>query len=546
MALQEDTIGQSIFMNSADMIPSDHISRLVAAIVDEIDVSKVEEKFVGTPGHPAYPRRMLLRLLVMAAIDGIESSRKIAKLARENVIYIHLTGNMKPDFRTICAFRAQEPELVKVTFKNVVKLADMLNMLDLGHLSTDGSIVKANASSPRTLSRKQIEWINEIVERGIQIDKEEDEKYGGYRGDQLPPELDTKEKILKKLKEIEESEGKKLGSVGRKLIERHVNGDAKKKARVEKILKKASKELEKSGQKSVSPTDPEARFMVNKKKRIELSYNPQITVDVASGIIVANDVVQAPVDCEQLIPQVKEAEENLGKLPEGTKFSLDGGYHTGPNLRYLEDKKLEGYIPNKQQAAAAKGRDKGPYAKDKFRYDEARDCFICPQGNSIPKGTEYMYRGRMRYAYYNNSACKQCLVKSKCTKAQVKVITSYGYEAERQRAMLRMDSPEGKVEYAKRKQVEIPFGDIKENQGFRSFITHGIRNAKTEFNLQCSAHNMKRIWNEVGRDLGRIKLAMVELTGERAVKRADWMQSASANPLAGFLSLFRITGTGCF
>ena len=58
MAIREDTIGQSIFMNSADMVPKDHISRLVA-IVDEIDVSKAEEKFIGTPGHPVVTLLML-------------------------------------------------------------------------------------------------------------------------------------------------------------------------------------------------------------------------------------------------------------------------------------------------------------------------------------------------------------------------------------------------------------------------------------------------------------------------------------------------------
>ena len=259
-------------------------------------------------------------------------------------------------------------------------------------------------------------------------------------------------------------------------------------------------------------------------------------------MIVANDVVQDPTDCEQLIPQVEEAERNLGKLPEGTKFSLDCGYHTGPNLRYLEDKKLEGYVPNKQQAAAAKGQDKGPYSKGEFRYDEVRDCFICPQGNSIPQGTEYMYRGRMRYVYYSSSVCKQCPVRLECTKGPMRSITSYGYEAERERVRLRMESPEGKAEYAKRRMVEAPFGDIKENQGFRSFITRGIRNAKTEFNLQCSAHNMKRIWNEAGRDLEGIKLAMAELT-ER--NRTNCSSLASANPLARFLSLFQSAKTGC-
>jgi hypothetical protein len=42
-------------------------------------------------------------------------------------------------------------------------------------------------------------------------------------------------------------------------------------------LDKAEEELNKSGQGVVSVTYPEARFMENKKKRIVLSYNSQIT-----------------------------------------------------------------------------------------------------------------------------------------------------------------------------------------------------------------------------------------------------------------------------
>ncbi len=50
-----------------------------------IDVREIEAKYRDQPGNPAYPRRMLLRLLVQAAIDGVWSSRKIDKLAHENV-----------------------------------------------------------------------------------------------------------------------------------------------------------------------------------------------------------------------------------------------------------------------------------------------------------------------------------------------------------------------------------------------------------------------------------------------------------------------------
>jgi len=70
---------------------------------------------------------------------------------------------------------------------------------------------------------------------------------------------------------------------------------------IEEKLKKAEEELKKSGQKAVSLTDPEARFMKNKKERIELSYNPQITADHDLGIIVANDVTQ---DCTDHHPSV--------------------------------------------------------------------------------------------------------------------------------------------------------------------------------------------------------------------------------------------------
>ncbi|MCL7411225.1 MAG: transposase, partial [Methanosarcinaceae archaeon] len=64
-----------------------------------------------------------------------------------------------------------------------------------------------------------------------------------------------------------------------------------------------------------------------------------------SGIIVANDVTQDCTDHHQLRPQLEKTEENIGKLPQGSKVSADNGYFTGDNLRYLEEKKLDGYIP---------------------------------------------------------------------------------------------------------------------------------------------------------------------------------------------------------
>jgi hypothetical protein len=112
--------------------------------------------------------------------------------------------------------------------------------------------------------------------------------------------------------------------------------------------------------------------MKNKKERIELSYNPQITVDHDSGIIVANDVTQDCTDHAQLEPQVNSTMENVGELPEGAKLSFDNGYFSGANLRYLETSGLEAYIPDRKQAGEMKGNKPkmSPFSKDSFYYDE--------------------------------------------------------------------------------------------------------------------------------------------------------------------------------
>ena len=52
--------------------------------MNSIDASDVEKKYRSTAGDPAYSRRMLLRRVIMASIDAVWSSRKIAKQAQKH------------------------------------------------------------------------------------------------------------------------------------------------------------------------------------------------------------------------------------------------------------------------------------------------------------------------------------------------------------------------------------------------------------------------------------------------------------------------------
>lgn len=506
MAIREDKIGQSWLFppRITDFIPVDHICNLVVAVVNLVNISDIEKKYQCQPGNSAYSRRMLLRLMVQAAIDSIFSSRKVDRLAQENVIYMYLAGNEKPDFRTLCNFRRENRELIAEVFKKTVMIAKAVGILQLGHLSTDGTKVKANASNQYTLSKEELEQIKQIIEQGIMVDEEEDRLYGDRRGDELPPELNTQEKIRRKIEEIEQTQGKKFKSAAKKILRQHIGGDEQRKKQVMGKIMKAEQEIMMSGQKAVSLSDPEARFMENKKHRKELSYNPQIVVDRGSGIIVANDVTQECTDHNMLQPMTEKTEDNLGGLLEDMKMSWDNGYYSGQNLHYLEEKRIDGYIPDSKQASKMKGKQTSddPYAKDHFTYDETQDCFICPQGRMLTRKGEYEYNGKPQYTYYG-APCRECPVRSACAgKDKTRVLTSDGYEAERKRMKAKMQSEEGKKEYRKRGEtVEWPFGDIKQNLGLREFLTRGLLNVKTEHNLACTAHNMKALWNKLDRKI---------------------------------------------
>lgn len=509
MALREDKLGQTWLIPPRidELIPENHICHLIIALMDKLDFSTVEEKYRCTRGRPAYSRKMLLRLLLLAYTDCVFSSRKIAKLAEENVIYMYVTGNEKPDFRTICNFKIECKFLIAIAFLETVYFARSLGMTKLGKLPIDGTIIKANASNQHSISEKELELVQSLIDKGILVDMEEDDLYGDERGDQLPPGSKSK---IREILEDDDGEFKgKLHKAGFNLIKSYVKGDAEEKQKVQQTISKAREELNKSEQKAVSLTDPESRFMKNKKGHTELSYNYQTAVDSDTSIIVASIVSANPTDHKLLKPVIEEVEKNLGPLPQDTIIPADNGYFSGENLRYLEEKGLDGYIPNKKQASKLKSKksENKPYSKDKFTYDPLKDEFICPESKILTLKGKYFNKKTGKYFHtYYGAKCKECPVKIECTgrKNRVKVITSNEYEPERQRMAFKMETPEAKKVYQKRSIVEQPFGNIKHNMKYIEFLTRGLSKIKVEKDLINSAHNLKRIWNKMLKTTTRI------------------------------------------
>ena len=68
MVLKDDNINQSMLvpLDLRELIPKDHPCFFIKNVVDLIDCSKANQEFRGTPGEFAYPRELLLRLILMS------------------------------------------------------------------------------------------------------------------------------------------------------------------------------------------------------------------------------------------------------------------------------------------------------------------------------------------------------------------------------------------------------------------------------------------------------------------------------------------------
>lgn len=447
--------------NLTDLFSGDHVCYLIEQITDDLDYSEFDEKYAGA-GHPAYHPRIPLKLLLIASVDGITSSRRMAKNAQENAVYIYLSEKIKPDFRTISDFRRNNRELLKKVLFQLNKFALDKGLIDLSHISIDGTTIKANANSNNNLEKKTLEKLREYVEKqieeGIKVDEEEDKLYGDRGMHQLPKDLDDREKrrpIVKKI--IEE-------------INKASKEDLK---QIKEGLDEVKETLEERNQNRYSPTDPDSRMMRNKKGGKELGYNAQVVVD-KNGIILHNDVVSEADDRKQLLPNVNAVEENFGKLPKGTKILADAGYEKAKAIGELDERGYDLYVPGKKSK------------KSEFKYDEDKDEYISLKGEILEKaGTFFSKKRGERLTIYKG-----------IVDGKERVIHALPQDKVLNQIKEKLKTEGGKETYSIRKQtVERSFADIKHNRNFRSFSVRGLDNVNSQFDLACTGHNLVRINN---------------------------------------------------
>lgn len=79
--------------------------RVVNRVIDSLDLEPILNEYKGRCACNYHPH-MMLKLLVYAYTQKGNSSRQIAKSLHENVNFMWISDNNRPDFRTISRLRS--------------------------------------------------------------------------------------------------------------------------------------------------------------------------------------------------------------------------------------------------------------------------------------------------------------------------------------------------------------------------------------------------------------------------------------------------------
>ena len=173
-----------------DWVPSDHLVWTILSSVEEMDLEAIYEVYrPDGHGRPAYEPSMMVALLLYSYSRGNRSSRGIERECREDVVYKLITAQRVPDHSTIAEFRKRHEAALAELFGEVLELCKEAGLVKVGVITVDGTKVAASASNHANRGYERI--VKEILAEADRIDREEDERYGEKRGDELPEELQT-------------------------------------------------------------------------------------------------------------------------------------------------------------------------------------------------------------------------------------------------------------------------------------------------------------------------------------------------------------------
>ena len=425
-----------------DCLSPDHLARFVVDSIAQLDLRVLYARY-GERGGAPYAPEVLLGLLFYGYATGVFSTRKIEQATYESAPFRFVAGNLHPDHDTLAAFRKALLPEIKGLCVQVLLLAGLAGVLQLGRISIDGTKLHADASKSKAVSYQRLG----ALEAQFQAEIEELFALGEQAdGAVLPDGLVVQDEIA-----FRQARLARLAEARTVLEGRAQERDQAEQAAYTTKLAEREAHEQRTGKPPrgrppqppvLGPrpgdqynfTDPESRIMKNSRDQgVNQDYNAQVAVDQESLLIVGDSLSNHPNDQGEVVPTLDAIAPAVG-TPEAA--ALDAGYFSTTNIQALLQRGIDPFI--------ATGRDPHhPSWQERF----AREPAPPPPDASLTVHMAYRLRTAIGKAVYG----------------------------------------------ARKATVEPVIGIIKEVMGFRQFSLRGQGAAAGEWSLVCLAWNLKHL-----------------------------------------------------
>lgn len=484
-----------------DLVPAHHPVRIINTILDNIDVSTIEQTYKGG-GTSSYHPRVLLKILVYAYLRNLYSSRKIEQALGENIHFMWLSGDITPDHNTIANFRSGKLKgKFKKIFNQVVLLLAEQGVLSLKDLYVDGTKLEANANRYTFVWKKSITTSRERIKKQLKaLWRYVETVYASE--EQQPNEPDNFDAIAPN--EVANTIDKINKALEDKVIDKKVRQKLNyaKKNWPNNIAKYNRQEHLMSNRNSMSKTDVDATFMRMKDDhmqngQLKPGYNLQASTN--NQYITNYTLGKTTADTSLFKDHINDFIESYNLAPES--ITADAGYGSEENYTDLEDKNIDAFVKYNYFHKEQKQSKQQPNSFDpeQLFYNKDTDTYYCPMGQQMNNIGTYKKRTKSGYEQtitrYQAQNCKGCSLRSLCHKSKFNRIIERNYNLIRlkNKAKIMLTSKQG-IEKTKQRcwDVEAVFGNIKQNMNFKRFMLRGMDKVTTEIGLIAMAHNLNK------------------------------------------------------
>jgi transposase len=473
--LQPADRNQFVLMNTLDdSVPTHHPVRIIDTVVEQIVAANLAEfatdRDDSDPGRPAFAPLTMLKLFLYGYLISCRASRKLEAETHRNIELRWLLGTLSPDHWVIAAYRRLHGDHIKLVTKAFRQFLHAHGYIKGERVAIDGTKMKANA-------KREMLTVEKIEKRLHRLDDQLEEYLSKLAEndirDDLAEELDTLDTAVP----VDQYLVDKIASLQRQVEE----------------LTAHKATLEKSGQKYLSPSDPDALLMKSRDGKVP-AYNVQAVVDDAHHMIATTEVITAQDDHAALPIMVDAIKEDLGITPN--EIIADNGYYSPDLLQKLETTTgTTCYVPPTKKNESV--------STVTFNYNPSTDCYICSADKPLELLTKNKLRRNSLANVYRGTQCTGCHLRGQCTTSKYgRTVHRYHNQDWRDQFCARMEQPASKVVIGLRKTlVEHPFGTIKLWGGKLPLLLRGAVKVAIEINLFATAYNLRRLLNCTPREM---------------------------------------------